>query len=211
MFQLSVACMRRSRCCCLSSGRVRRLESGHMEGPAFDFGHLAYAPEEFEGTRWYLEYTFRDAVLPVVVSQVECHDPWECEQPATFATLENLRGTCSSWKEFVEGTVEWGALILARAEFQALATPRWVDEEEYVHSRFRKHRSLFSASWRLQQPLADDRWRTAAFSTLTGADLAGLSVALEEDGESCEVAAEAVVFRPAANLWICPSDRVGAR
>ena len=111
----------------------------------------------------------------------------------------------------MEGMAEWGALILAKDKFQALAPPRWVEEEEYVYSRFQKHCSIFSASWRLQQPLADNRWRTRVFFTLTIADLSGLSVALQEDGEACELAADAVVFHPVANLWITPSDRVGAQ
>lgn len=190
------------------------MQSAEMENVPTFSAPLAPQPQISDGNGHALEYIFRDAVLAVLVPQVEYTDPWKWDQPpeehpATFATLETLRGTCRSWAEFVEGTAEWGALTLARDDFQSLQHPRWMDEEEYVHFRFQHHRSLFSTSWRLKRPLVDDRWRTAPFATLTAVDLRGLSSALQEDGDYCEHGADSNVLRPAPNLWIAPRDRLG--
>lgn len=170
---------------------------------------------EFHGGGSSLEYSLRDAVLPVLVSQVELKDVWQWvqpqEHPVTFGTLDSLRGTSSSWKSAVEGTAEWGALALARFEFQALVPPLWTDEEEYVLFRFEKHRGLFGRSWWLQHPLSNDHWRTAPFGALTVVDLAGLSSALEEGSEECVQWTPSSRLHPQLNLWLTPADRAGHR
>ena len=87
------------------------------------------------------------------------------------------------WREFVEGTTEWGALTLARHEFQALEPPTWTDEEEFVFFYFHKYWTLFSKNWKLPKPLDNDVWRTSSFGDLSASNLSKLSMALERRQE----------------------------
>lgn len=169
---------------------------------------------DFDASDPSLEYCFRDVVLLVLVPQVYFTDPWIWDKPqqehsTTFATLEYVRGTCSSWKDFIDGTAEWGALTVAQEEFCLLVPPIWTNKEEYVLLQFQKHPSLFSKIWWLQHPHFDDRWRTAPFGDLSAAKLQGLSLALEEDGHPC-AEWEHSVLRPTPHLRITPNARVGA-
>ena len=76
---------------------------------ARSFADMHTTSPEDDGSGSSLVYTSRDVVLLILVPQVESKDPWTWEQPpqqhpVTFETLENLRGTYTSRKEFVERT-----------------------------------------------------------------------------------------------------------
>lgn len=173
------------------------------------FGELTISAWEANGSRYSLEYPLRDVVLPFVVPQVHVSGPWESENPVTIATVDSIRGTSRSWKSFVEGTVEWGAIVLVRRDFDSLVPPVWVTEEDFVLSKFEAYRCLLKSNWILRGPLADDRWRTAYFGDLTEADLAGLCVALDEAVESVETPATGFL-KPNPTLWITPTCRGAA-
>ena len=76
------------------------------------FGRLSLAqPDVREFYECSLVYTLRDVVLPFVVPQVHFKDPWEWNKPeeahpVTIATVDSIRGTASSWKQYIEGTTE---------------------------------------------------------------------------------------------------------
>ena len=96
-----------------------------------------------------------------------------------------MRGTCTTWKDFVEATPEWGALMVAREEFRELLQLVWIEEDEFILFRFNKHCSLFEKNWDLQHSLPNDTWKTTPFCELSVEDLRGLSVALEKFGQEC--------------------------
>ena len=145
------------------------------------------------------------------MSQVHFKDPWEWdkpneEHPVTIATIDNIRGTTSSWKDFIEGTAEWGAITLACQDYDMLVPPVWVPEEEFVLFKFEEYRSLFTRNWILPCPLPDDRWRTAGFGDLTVADLIGLCAALQEASEWLQTPSTSYL-QPTLTLWITPVAR----
>ena len=79
-----------------------------MEGLLFFSGNLAVQPLVVDGIGHVLEYSFRGAVLLVLMSEVEYTDLWNWDQlyeehSTTFATLESLRGTYRSWMAQLSG------------------------------------------------------------------------------------------------------------
>ena len=84
-----------------------------MEDLCKSFRQVSLKPTFFVANEGSLEYTLQDSVLPILVPQVHFTDPWDWNQPAeehpaTFETLDNLRGTYTLWKDCVEGTAEGG-------------------------------------------------------------------------------------------------------
>lgn len=183
-----------------------------MDDVCDSFRNLAVEPTFCDGTSGTLEYTLRDTVLRVLVLQVQVTDVWTWDEPpeahpVTFDTLADLRGTCSSWREYVEGTAEWAALILARYEFSCLVPPLWNTESDFLECRFQLHRDLFSCTTWLPRPL-DNNLRTLPLEHLHATDLEVLSAALA-GGQQLARWERTGHLRSAPRLWISPDDRRG--
>ena len=99
---------------------------GGMDSFEDYFGKLSLAPNDVsESYERNLIYTLQDVVLPFVVPQVHFKDCWEWDKPKeshpmTIATVDSIRRIASLWKQYVEGTAEWGTIFLVRHNLNML-------------------------------------------------------------------------------------------
>ena len=143
-------------------------------------------------------------------------DPWDSVLPSagpamqlqgcTFKDVDNARATCKLFREIIDGTPEWACIRLARHDYFKEDKP-WETEENFVMHAFAQNWRLFSTSWKLATPIADERLRLGDIGTLSDKELSDLRYLLNTSENHEMMLGPDDKLRQKADVWVCPGHR----
>ncbi|KAG0573061.1 hypothetical protein KC19_VG145200 [Ceratodon purpureus] len=137
--------------------------------------------------------------------------PWGPEQPQSFwskiADVDNARAACKMWKGIIDLSTEWACIKLGRWDYNVESGGHWITCQDHEVSSFAKNWSIFDKSWRMLQPISEDRLRLSSIGHLSCTELNALRSLLRNSGNQETCLAPGQTLSPAADIWVCEHER----
>ncbi|KAG0569174.1 hypothetical protein KC19_6G070900 [Ceratodon purpureus] len=138
---------------------------------------------------------------------------WKPPTSCTFEDVKNVRAVSKLWRDHVDGSPEYAIIRLVRWDYDQEEGVPWISKEEYLAYMFKPAWNLFSRSWRMVVPIADDRLRTLALADLSCSELDQLRMLLIGDrywnppGNTPVLVAEGEKIQGSPSLWVAQAQR----